>query len=124
MPFVFSYLFGSAADDAKGGNEDEDGYFGDQDTGGNGASRAMQLVTQSTRQSVELANSYTGAAGLLQQASARRGHREAEEGSEGSGGGGEGVGMVLNACTLHLEDMSHHVLQWGHGNKDNFDMDG
>jgi hypothetical protein len=41
-------------------------------------------------------------------------------GEEANGGG---VGVVLNACTVHLQEMNHHVVQWGHGKKDDIEME-
>jgi hypothetical protein len=109
------FLLPSCCLDAKGGVEDEDGYF-DDDTS-DGSAKAQQLITQWAKSAVEISNSYTGAVGMLQQGGAGAGAGAVPAGSK------EGVAVVLNACTVHLQDINHHGMQWGHGKKDDFDMD-
>ena len=84
--------------------DDDDGYFAD---GSKGDSKAKRLVTAWTRDAVSMSNSYIGAVGLLK---------------EGRKGGDE-VDVVLNACTTHLRDINHNIVQWGHGKKDDLEMD-
>jgi hypothetical protein len=96
--------------DAKGGADDDDGYFGDSSSGDD---KATALIGQWSKDSVDLSNSYTGAISMLQ----------ATINGSGEEANGGGVGVVLNACTVHLQEMNHHVVQWGHGKKDDIEME-
>lgn len=101
----------SIVDAKSNGDEEGDGYFGDC----NGDAKALHLVAESTKKIVGLANSYTGAAGMVQRAGVGI--------DDGNGEEGGGVGVVLNACSVHLQDVGHYRVLWGHGKEDDFDMD-
>lgn len=73
------------------------------------------LLNQLAQDTVKISNSYAGAIGMLQNES----HARRESASEVN----SGIGVVLNACTLHLEDMTQHATPWGHDKTDDFDMD-